>query len=161
MLSSAQSDPSCCLLIRREHDCQKGSRRKRVRLDMFDVQQHGFCFAAEDRQRVCTGSTARAVQEQALPELITGAQLLKSQPKSGLQGLVGYERGQAVYLELNARGETARKVLLQDKPEEAILNLRARQVAGTIYVLGNVYRNNGRGFIEKLAFVALEGIAHR
>jgi hypothetical protein len=85
----------------------------------------------------------------------------KSQPQSGLQGVVGYERGQAVYLELNARGETARKVLLQDKPEEAILNLRARQVAGTIYVLGNVYRNNGRGFIEKLAFVALEGIAHR
>jgi hypothetical protein len=50
--------------------------------------------------------------------------------------------------------------LLQDKPEEAILNLRARQVAGTIYVLGNVYLNSGRGFIEKLAFVALEGIAH-
>jgi len=101
------------------------------------------------------------LQEQTLPESITGAQLVKSQPQSGLQGVVGYERGQAVYLELNARGETARKVLLQDKPEEAILNLRARQVAGTIYVLGNVYLNSGRGFIEKLAFVALEGITHR
>jgi hypothetical protein len=53
---------------------------------MFDVQQHGFCFAAEDRQRVCTGSTARAVQEQALPELINGAQLVKPSRKAACKG---------------------------------------------------------------------------